>query len=92
MDNDQREELYESLEQRDFEKVLEQYHGSTADPVHRDVIQFGEQILKRINNRRIGQFQEPLNLPPVMVGYLALMYESETEDPPKEGLIRNRTN
>ncbi|MWV64492.1 hypothetical protein GRS48_06590 [Halorubrum sp. JWXQ-INN 858] len=92
MDNDQREELYESLEQRDFEEVLEQYHGSTGDPIHRDVTQFGEQILNRINNRRIGQFQEPLNLSPAMVGYLALMYESETGSPPKEGLIKNRTN
>ena len=92
MNNDQREELYESLEQKDFEEALEQYHGSTGDPIHRDVTQFGEQILKQINNRRIGQFQEPLNLSPVMVGYLALVYESEMGNPPKERIIKNRTN
>lgn len=79
MDSNQRKELYESLEQRDFEEALEQYHGSTGDPIHRDVTQFGEEILKRINNRRIGQFQEPFNLPPAMVGYLALLYESESQ-------------
>lgn len=91
MDNDQREKLYESLEQRDFEEVLEQYHGSTADPVHRDVTQFGEQILNGINNRRIGQFQEPLNLPPVMVGYLALLYGSENQRQINEKSIRMST-
>ena len=92
MDSNQREELYESLEQRGFEEVLEEYHGSTGDPIHRDVTQFGEQILQRINNRRIGQFQEPFNISPVMVGYLALIYGSETGSPPKERLIKNRIN
>lgn len=86
MDNDQREELYESLEERDFEEALEQYHGSTGDPIHRDVIQFGEQILNRINNRRIGQFQEPFNFPPAMVGYLALLHELQTGNYTKEGV------
>lgn len=91
MDSNQREELYEVLEQRDFEEVLEQYHGSTGDPIHRDVTQFGEQILDRINNRRIGQFQEPLNLPPVMVGYLALLYGSENQGQINEKSIRMST-
>lgn len=92
MDHNHREELYESLEGRDFEEILEEYHGSNAAPLHRDVKDFGERILDRINNKRIGQFQEPLNLPPVMVGYLALLYEVETGSPPEERLIKDRTN
>ena len=74
-----REELHETLQNRDFIGFIDMLRGQDALGLARAFQEFGEEVKQEADHELMIDLKEPLQIDDGLLGCLALMYEAENQ-------------